>query len=84
MTQRLISPVYGFGGSDRHTRREGGTMRNVPVPLDTFEALLPSARERGISVQELVQRLLATIGSEKMATAVLDDEAEIAARKGGR
>lgn len=59
-------------------------MRNVPVPLDTFEALLPSARERGISVQELVQRLLETIGSEKMATAVLDDEAEIAARKGGR
>lgn len=84
MTQRLISPVYGFGGSDKRERREGGPMRNVPVPLDTFEALLPAARERGISVQELVQRLLATIGSEKMATAVLDDEAEIAARKGGR
>jgi hypothetical protein len=84
MTQRLISPVYGFGGSEKRPRREGGPVRNVPVPLDTFEALLPSARERGISVQELVQRLLATIGSEKMATAVLDDEAEIAARKGGR
>lgn len=84
MNQRLISPVYGFGGSERAPRREGGPMRNVAVPLDTFEALLPAARERGISVTALVQRLLETIGTEKMVTAVLDDEAEIAARKGGR
>lgn len=84
MAKGLISPVYGFGAGDRRARREGGPMRNVPVALDTFEGLLPAARERGISVQELIQRLLETISTEKMTAAVLDDEAEIAMRKGRR
>ena len=84
MAKGLISPVYGFGGSEKRPRREGGPVRNVPVAIDTFEGLLPAARERGMSVQELIQRLLETISTEKMAAAVLDDEAELQARKGGR
>jgi len=82
MTQRLISSVYGFGTSER--REESCAVRRgrpVPVPADVLESLQPAARDRGISVPELIQRLLETIGAEKMADAVLDDAAEIAARK---
>lgn len=82
MSGRLISPVYGFGPGER--REESCAVRRgrpVPVPVDVLEALQPAARDRGISVPELVQRLLETIGAEKMTDAVLDDAAETAARK---
>lgn len=74
MTRGLISPVYGFGGTGtRETPGERRRARPVPVPVDVLEALQPAARERGISVPELAQRLLETIATEKMVTAVLDD-----------
>ncbi|HCX68557.1 hypothetical protein [Parvibaculum sp.] len=77
MTRGLISPVYGFGADGaRETRGERRRMRPVPVPVDVLEGLQPAARERGISVPELAQRLLETISAEKMVTAVLDDEAD--------
>lgn len=82
---RLISSVYSFGASDRHAGpAERRRMRPVPVPVDVLEALQPAARERGLSVTELVQRLLETIGAEKMVAAVLDDAADVAARAAAR
>lgn len=73
MTRGLISPVYSFGSDRTRERRDGAATRPVRVPVDVLEALQPAARERGISVPELAQRLLETIATEKMVTAVLDD-----------
>lgn len=81
---RLISSVYGFGNSrTREPRGEGVRTRPMPVPIDVLEGLQPAARERGISVPELIQRLLETISADRMVAAVLDDEAALAARKRG-
>lgn len=81
---RLISSVYGFGGNhSRGARSEGVRTRPMPVPLDVIEGLQPAARERGISVPELIQRLLETISADGMVAAVLDDVAELDARKRG-
>lgn len=81
---RLISSVYGFGSNrSRETRGEGVRTRPMPVPLDVIEGLQPAARERGISVPELIQRLLETISADGMVAAVLDDVAELDARKRG-
>lgn len=73
MTRGLISPVYSFGSDRTRERRDSAATRPVRVSVDVLEALQPSARERGISVPELAQRLLETIATEKMVTAVLDD-----------
>lgn len=82
---RLISPVYGFGGNQScGVRGAGVRVRPMPVPLDVIEGLQPAARARGISVPELIQRLLETISADGMVAAVLDDEAELTARKRGR
>lgn len=82
MSRGLISPVYGFGSDERRERRmQGRPSRPIRVAIETLETLQPAARERGISVPELAQKLLDTIASEKMVTAVLDDEADLRARR---
>lgn len=47
--------------------------RTVTVDVDVLDALRPAAEARGLSVNELARRLLATIADEAMTDAVLDD-----------
>lgn len=47
--------------------------RTISVDSNVIDALQPAAAARGITVNTLARRLLASIAHERLADAVLDD-----------
>jgi hypothetical protein len=59
--------------ANRGRTRPGVTERTVRVPVDILDRLRIRANARGISVNELVRRLLDSIADDDLADCILDD-----------
>lgn len=57
----------------RWTKRRKKSSRGAGVSADTFQALRPHATKRGLSVRELIARLIDQIASDNLVDAILDD-----------
>ena len=49
--------------------------RDVPFPTVILDRLAPEAADRGISVDELIRRVVETVAHDNLYEAVLDEEA---------
>ncbi|WP_407496808.1 hypothetical protein [Pseudooceanicola sp. MF1-13] len=73
----MLSTALHAKNHDRPQRPAEQNGRTVLVPNDILHQLKPAADQRGISVNELVRRLLDTAAFDSLVDAILD-EGEIA------
>lgn len=57
----------------RQPRPAEANGRTVVVPVDVLDALMVHAARRGISVNELVRRIVETAADDDLVDAILDD-----------
>lgn len=58
----------------KHPRPCERQQRTVAMDAEVLDALTPAAAARGVSVNELVRRIVATVADEGLVAAVLDDD----------
>lgn len=66
-------PVENIGALYHSARRSRDGVRSMPVQVATLKALAPAAEARGLTIAELVDRLLGAIADGQLVDAVLDD-----------
>lgn len=73
IAKKIGIPDARVGALEAAARRRGAGS-SIRFARDELAPLKPDAAARGIAVEDLVRRLVTTIGREKMVDAVLDDE----------
>lgn len=69
-TVKDINEIIRWSG-----RRRSGSIdaKNTYVTSETFQALRPHAIARGLSVKELISRLIENVAKDNLVDAILDD-----------